>query len=144
MANRIPEGMANALPNITTEELAASQTAAKAMPSWKEIKSAFGEKAVADKKINLDMATPEGRKNRGKLVDMMLPAWAKEADRGHAFNKSVTREKVMDKYGRVRELFSENVEMAKQSNEMHSVPSWGRRRKRLMTFHPQYGLVKHE
>ena len=99
---KIPEGMENALPNVTSDELAASRKASAAMPSWGEIKTAFGEDAVATRKINLDPKTPDGLKNRGKLLDMMMPAWQAEADRGMKFSERMEKKILYDKQGRRR------------------------------------------
>ena len=121
----IPEGMVNAMPNITGAELEASRAATKAMPSWGEIKSAFGEKAVTDKKINLDMNTREGRANRGKLLDMMVPAWRKEAHRGQEFSKNTEVTYLRDKQGRRKVA---PVEMAdRMARAQNLVPDSGLR-----------------
>ena len=117
---RIPKGMENALPNITSEELDASRSAAKAMPTWKDIGSAFGDQAVQDKKINLDPETREGRANRGKLLDMMLPAWAKEADRGMLFQSKMEKEYLYVNQGRKKVMPVEMAANHARANGLHA------------------------
>ncbi len=117
---KLPKGMENALPNVSMEELQASQKAAKAMPTWGEIKSAFGEEAVQTKKINLDSATREGRENRGKLLDMMLPAWAAEAHRGQVFGDKIEKEAVKDDRGRTYTFPKEVVDNVARQHGFHS------------------------
>ncbi len=115
---KIPEGMENALPNVTADELAASRKASAAMPSWGDIKSAFGEDAVTTKKINLDPATPEGAKNRGKLLDMMMPAWQAEADRGMKFSERMEKKILYDKQGRKRVAPAEMADRIAYENNL--------------------------
>lgn len=143
MARKIPAGMDNALPNITSEELSASRDAAKAMPTWKGIEQAFGEQAVKDKKINLDVETREGRANRGKLLDMMMPAWAKEATRGQLFGSKMERTYMRDSEGRTKVAPIEMADRIARENGLHAITNWGRRRKRLMTITANGELLRH-
>ena len=117
---RIPEGMENALPNITSEELDASRKASKAMPTWDEIGDAFGDEAVRNKKINLDMATREGRANRGKLLDMVTPAWRAEADRGNLFQSKIEKEYLYDDEGRKKVAPVEMAERMAKAQGLHA------------------------
>ena len=141
---RIPDNMGNALPNITVEELAASKKASKAMPTWKEIGDAFGPDAVRTKTVNLDPATPEGAKNRGKMLDLMTPAWRAEAERGTTFGEKIEKVAVTDPRGNTKYFPQELVDNISRQNGFKSVASWGTRRKRLMTITREGGLIVHE
>ena len=96
-----PKGLdTSKIPGITPEQLKESVAAAKKMPSWSEIKSAFGEQAVQNKRVNLDENTREGRENRRKMLDLMSPAWRAEAERGTRANARIVKEELRTSDGR--------------------------------------------
>ena len=133
-----------ALPNVTFEDLKATQAATKAMPTWKDIKSAFGEKAVTEKKINLDVATREGKANRGKLLDMMMKPWEKEADRGILSGSRIEKTTLAKGDGRGITVPVELADGMARRDGLHHIPKWGNRRRRLMTITRDGRLLAHE
>lgn len=52
------------------------------LATWSDVKSAFGEDAVNTGTVNLDLSTPDGVKNRGKLQEMVKKHMGYEAARG--------------------------------------------------------------
>ncbi|HJW74954.1 MAG TPA: hypothetical protein VJ787_04700 [Thermoleophilia bacterium] len=59
---------------------------------------------MRDKRINLDLETRDGRRNRGRLRDMMKPWTRLEHESGMVMNASTPRTKVRAPDGRVREI----------------------------------------
>ena len=92
-----PKIDSSAMGTVTFDQVVQTQKASKAMPTWGDIRDAFGEKAVTSKKVNLDPATSEGRTNRGKMMDMMAPAWRQEAVRGQSV--TIPKTKLYNKRG---------------------------------------------
>ena len=97
----------------------------------KELYSAFGEKAIVQKKVNLDPDTREGRRNRKNMVDLMTPVWRAEAEDGRIAQSKVVRERLFDDAGRAVEVAAPLAEsIAKKS---------GLRATRRLSFGPPAG-----
>lgn len=90
-AKKPPRSVPEVKATVTFDEVIASQKAKRALPSKSDVKEAFGEAAARTGHVNLDMSTDEGRRNRGKLLDMMQP-WARaESARGELMQQEVEK-----------------------------------------------------
>lgn len=50
------------------------------MPSDRDIEDAFGSTAAETGRVNLDLASRDGKRNRSRLLDMMQPVWRRQAE----------------------------------------------------------------
>lgn len=86
--------MKKRLPSLQSgADLSFSEASAPTTPvaTWSEVGAAFGQKAIETKTVNLDMATSEGRRNRGRMSEMLKDYMRKTAE------QSVTRNGLIPK-----------------------------------------------
>lgn len=102
---------------ITLDQVLAQKKAADSMPTWSDIRDAFGQGAVDSGKVNLDLNTPDGARNRQLLSEMMAPGLRAEADRGEAFKMKMAT--LYDDANRPHEVPEASVEMVLQQGRLH-------------------------
>lgn len=76
---------------LTLDQLLAHKKVKDTMPSWGDVKDAFGQGAVDTGVVNLDPETVEGSRNRGLLSEMMQPNMRAESDAGESIQLKKVR-----------------------------------------------------
>jgi len=121
---------------LTEADLADAGKERKALPTWGDIKSAFGDEAARNKEINLDLATAEGRQNRKKLRDMMQP-WLGTQIELQGKNAARPRATLRTAEGKEVNVYAETEEAYAKKNGLHAKPYWGRPSRRYRVVNGQ-------